>query len=81
MDRATAETDVPEQFRSSAKVHEQQSMILMPLDADGVTVERHLTVYGYDDAFYVPLGRFGGVLRPGPNLRIHVRRDVPRPAC
>jgi acyl-CoA dehydrogenase len=30
--------------------HQQQSMILMPLDADGVTVERHLSVYGYDDA-------------------------------
>src|SRR6188474_2628629 len=25
-------------------------MILVPLDADGVTIERHLTVYGYDDA-------------------------------
>jgi len=34
----------------SAKAHQQQSMILMPLDAEGVTVERHLTVYGYDDA-------------------------------
>ena len=35
---------------TSAKAHQQQSMILMPLDADGVTIERHLTVYGYDDA-------------------------------
>ncbi len=34
----------------SAKAHQQQSMILMPLDAEGVTIERHLTVYGYDDA-------------------------------
>ena len=34
----------------SAKTHQQQSMILMPLDAEGVTIERHLTVYGYDDA-------------------------------
>src|SRR5688572_12565355 len=34
----------------SAKTHQQQSMILMPLHAEGVTIERHLTVYGYDDA-------------------------------
>jgi acyl-CoA dehydrogenase len=30
--------------------HQQQSMILLPMDAAGITVERHLTVYGYDDA-------------------------------
>ncbi len=34
----------------SAQKHKQQSMILMPMDAEGITVERHLTVYGYDDA-------------------------------
>ena len=33
-----------------AELHKQQSMILMPLHSPGVTIKRHLPVFGYDDA-------------------------------
>lgn len=34
----------------SAPKHQQQSMIVVPMDTKGITIKRMLTVFGYDDA-------------------------------
>jgi acyl-CoA dehydrogenase len=38
------------QSNPDAPPHKRQSMILVPMDATGVTIRRMLTVFGYDDA-------------------------------
>lgn len=43
-----------------AAVHAQQSMVLVPADTPGVTIERHLPIFGYDDA---PHGHMEVVLK------------------
>lgn len=38
------------QTNPAAAAHQQQSMILVPMDTTGITIKRMLTVFGYDDA-------------------------------
>jgi acyl-CoA dehydrogenase len=53
----------------TAPKHKQQSMILVPIDTHGLTVERALSVYGYEHA---PLGHaeliFDNVRLPAENM-------------
>ncbi len=50
MDKRCAIMIVMGKTDPSASSHLQQSMILVPRDTDGVTIERYLPVYGFDDA-------------------------------
>ena len=51
-----------------ADPYHRQSMILVPLDAEGVDVERDLTVYGYHDRSGHPVIHYDNVRVPATNL-------------
>jgi alkylation response protein AidB-like acyl-CoA dehydrogenase len=69
MDKRCAIMIVMGKTDPNASSHLQQSMILVPRDTDGVTIERYLPVYGFDDA---PHGHgevlFDGARVPASNM-------------
>jgi 4-amino-4-deoxy-L-arabinose transferase-like glycosyltransferase len=44
--------------------------------AQNITAGDPGNVYDWQDEFYLPLTGFTGIERPGPNLRVYVRRDI-----
>ncbi|MGQ0849271.1 MAG: acyl-CoA dehydrogenase family protein [Actinomycetota bacterium] len=51
-----------------ADPHRRQSMVLVPLDSPGVTVEREPTVFGYHDPGGHPVVNYDGVRVPASSL-------------
>ena len=51
-----------------ADPHRRQSMVIVPLDSPGVSIEREPTVFGYQDRGGHPQINFEGVRVPGSNL-------------
>ena len=50
MGRTDAGQSETEKTGRSAALHQQQSMVLVPMDSTGLKIERMLTVFGYDHA-------------------------------